>query len=66
MYESPLIRAQREALAGAVEDETFREQLLDAIKTDPEVRAAILRLTRTPQPPPAKKATPTRNRGRGR
>lgn len=67
MYESPLIKSMRAAVADAADDAEFRDRLLEAIKTDPEVRAAIIRLVRTPQPPPAgKKATPARSKGRGR
>ena len=64
MYESPLKRRVRDAVDDAHDDEAFTQKLLDAIADNPDVRAAILRLTRARQAPPQAKTTTRTGRGR--
>ena len=62
VYEIPLRRRVRDAVDDAHDDDAFTQRLVDALTNNPDVRAAILRLTRPRQAPAPK--TPTRGRSR--
>lgn len=67
MYESPVLKRMRAATQDAVDDAEFVERLIEAIDSEPEVRAAILRVAAGAQRRQDRPTTtqPVR-RGRGR